>query len=58
MTAERQERGKLRDADAVTTLSQRPIIRGEGKQSIELDVTNLAAEDASSYLIEWMANQL
>lgn len=54
---DREGRGKLRDANAVTRLSQRPLIRGSGDRTATLDITNMTAADASEQLIMWMSTR-
>lgn len=53
---DREGRGKLRDADAVATMTMRPLARADGSRCMELDVTLMAAEDAALRLVEWMGN--
>lgn len=51
---DREGLGKLRDAEAVATMTVRPLIQAEVHRNTELDVTMMAAEDAASHIIEWM----
>jgi len=53
---DREGRGKLRDADAVATMTMRPLARADGSRCTELDVTMMAAEDAALRLVEWVSN--
>jgi predicted kinase len=54
ISEDREGRGKLRDADAVIRLSQRPLIQGRGDRKVTLDTTNMTATDASEHLLIWM----
>lgn len=54
VSEDRERRGKLRDADAVARLSLRPLVQLTGSRILEMNVTNLSAEEAAVKIAEWM----
>jgi hypothetical protein len=54
LAIDREQRGKLRDSAAVDALTRRPLAGGQGHRAMELDVTQLAAEDAAEQLVDWI----
>jgi predicted kinase len=51
---DRARRGKLQDANAVDTMIDRPIAEGRGSRSLRLDITDMTAIDAASYISAWV----
>jgi hypothetical protein len=50
----RAARGKLQDASAVDARMERPIAEGHGSHSLRLDITDMTAADAASFISEWV----
>jgi hypothetical protein len=58
MGEDRVAKGKIRDVDYVETASRRRLLERAGGDSLRLDVTRLAADEAASAIATWVSNRL
>jgi len=54
ISAEREARGKLREAGTVDLYTTRPLAGTDGCSSLELDVTHMTPDDAASEIKDWV----
>ncbi len=57
MGEDRVAKGKVRDVDYVETASRRRIIERAGNDSLRLDVTRLAADEAATAIAAWISGR-
>lgn len=58
MGQDRAAKGKLRDAAYVDGASRRSLIERAGDDSLRLDVTHLAADDAAAEIAAWLSTRV